>query len=279
MSKVIKPHFYITIDDKKHIEVADIPLPKPHLFEHAAASGPSEQELRELQQFREMKEQILSDAESVAEEQIRNAMQEAAAIREQAQEEIDGWWHERRELDQQVEEEARRSGFEAGFREGVVQAEEQVRLHYENMLHEAKSVLEQAYEMKNQIIKESEPFLIELSTSIAEKIIHHELSSHPDWIIGITRSVLSRKREKGVITLCVSPDQFAYIRDARDELMLSVDSQAELQILPDSTVGEFGCVVRTAFGSVDARVDTQLKEIKLALQQLSMEPEEGAEEE
>ncbi|MDF2936760.1 MAG: hypothetical protein K0Q90_2133, partial [Paenibacillaceae bacterium] len=43
-------------------------------------------------------------------------------------------------------------------------------------------------------------------------------------------------------------------------------------------IDDFGCVVRTAFGSIDARVDTQLKEIKLALQQLSMEMTEGEEE-
>jgi flagellar assembly protein FliH len=279
LSKVIKPHFYTTLDDKKHIDVADVFIQRSSVSEvAAAAAGPSEQEILELQQLREMKDQIIQDAESVAEEQIRAAMQEASAAREQAQTEIDAWWNERRDLDEQVEDEARKSGFEAGFREGVQHAEDQVRLQYTDLLNEAKSILEQAYGMKNQIIQEAEPFLIELSTSIAEKIIHHELSSNPEWIIGITRSVLSRKREKGVITLCVAPNQFAYIRDARDELMLSVDSQAELQILPDSTVGEHGCVVRTAFGSVDARVDTQLKEIKLALQQLSMEPEEGAEE-
>lgn len=278
MSNVIKPHFYITLDDKKHIDVAEISIPKSSTREIHGLAGPSEQELQEMKEFREMKDQILQDAESVAEEQIRTAMQEASALREQAQSEIDGWWHERRELDQQVEDEAKRAGYEAGYQEGVREAGEQVRLQYESLLSEAKSVLEQAYAMKSQIIKESEPFLIELSAAIAEKIIQHELSSNPEWIIGMTRSVLSRKREKGVITLCVAPNQFAYIRDARDELQLSIDSQAELQILPDSTVGDQGCVVRTAFGSVDARVDTQLKEIKHALQQVSMEPEEGAEE-
>lgn len=279
MSRVIKPHFYTSLDDKKQIEVAEVTLPV-HLIHDASASlGPSLEEQEELRQLMETKDRILSDAESVAEAQIANAMEEAAALRERAQAEIDDWWQARRDLDQQVEDEARQAGFEAGFREGVQQAEEQVARHYEGMLAEAKSVLEQAYEMKSQIIKESEPFLIELSVAIAEKIIQHELSSNPEWIIGITKSVLSRKREKGVVSLCVSPEQFAYIRDARDELMLAVDSQAELQILPDSTVGGHGCVIRTDFGSVDARVDTQLKEIKLALQQLSLEPKGGEEEE
>ncbi|WP_438446943.1 FliH/SctL family protein [Gorillibacterium sp. sgz5001074] len=275
---MIKPHFYTTLDDKKQIEVAGPSQSEQALQEMSAASAPSEEEQRELRQLLETKDQILRDAESVAEEQIRLAMEEASQLRANAQAEIDEWWHARRELDHQVETQARQDGFEAGFQEGVQHAQEQVAQDYAGMIAEAKTVLEQAYEMKNQIIKESEPFLVDLSIAIAEKIIQHELSSNPDWIIGITRSVLSRKREKGVISLCVAPEQFAYIRDARDELLLAVDSQAELQILPDSTVGSNGCVVRTDFGSVDARVDTQLKEIKLALQQLSLE-QEGAEEE
>jgi flagellar assembly protein FliH len=92
----------------------------------------------------------------------------------------------------------------------------------------------------------------------------------------MTQAVLARRREKGVVTLCVSPKQFAYIQDARDELLLSIDSQAELQILPDATIDDHGCVVRTAFGSIDAKIDTQLKEIKAALRQLALTSEENA---
>jgi flagellar assembly protein FliH len=175
-------------------------------------------------------------------------------------------------------EEARQGGFAQGFQEGQEQAEVKVLEQYDQLLGDARTVLEQAYELKRQIIQESEPFLVELATAIAGKIIQQELSVNPQWVIEMTKGVLARKREKGTITLCVSPKQFAYIRDARDELKLSVDSQAELEILPDSTIDDYGCVVRTAFGSIDARVDTQLKEIKLALQQLSMEMAEGEEE-
>lgn len=276
MSKIIKPQFYISLDDIKEINVSPLPLPKNPA--HDSIVNPvTKQEEEELRELLAVKDQILQDAESVAESQIRQAMEEGEALREAAQADIESWWQERRSMDLQAEEEARQDGFEKGFQQGQEQAQVQVLEQYDGLLGEARAVLEQAYDMKRQIIQESEPFLVELATAIAEKIILQELSANPEWIIGMTRSVLARRREKGIITLCVSPNQFAYIRDARDELLLSVDSQAELQILPDSTVGEHGCVVRTAFGSVDARVDTQLKEIKLALQQLSMEPHEGEE--
>ena len=57
---------------------------------------------------------------------------------------------------------------------------------------------------------------------------------------------------------------------------LAADSEAELQIVPDVTVDEGGCVVRTSFGSIDARIDTQLSELKAVLMEVATRAEEGA---
>jgi flagellar assembly protein FliH len=73
---------------------------------------------------------------------------------------------------------------------------------------------------------------------------------------------LMRRKEKGVIVLCVAPSQFAHVQAAKDELIVLLDSQAELQIIPDSSIKEGGCIVRSAYGSIDARVDTQLEAIR-----------------
>ncbi|MNG37780.1 flagellar assembly protein H [compost metagenome] len=56
---------------------------------------------------------------------------------------------------------------------------------------------------------------------------------------------------------------------------MAVDSQAELQILPDSTVKDHGCVIRSSFGSIDARIDTQLAEIKKELIRIALDTDEN----
>lgn len=274
LSNVIKPHYYTTLDEFKTIESLRIPL---HPAGADAQDGLTEEERQELNELKAMKDRILQDAAESAEQQLHDALAETNEMREQAQLEIDSWWEERRKLDEQHMEEARLAGFEQGVREGAIQAEAAVREQYAETLQEAQAILEQAYLLKQRIILESEPFLIELSSAIAEKIVERQLTLEPSWVVEMTRSVLSRRREKGTITLCVSPAQFAYIQDAREEFMLSIDSQAELQILPDASVTDHGCVIRSAFGSIDARIDTQLTEIKNALQQLALRGE-GADE-
>jgi flagellar assembly protein FliH len=44
-------------------------------------------------------------------------------------------------------------------------------------------------------------------------------------------------------------------------------------IVPDHSVQDQGCVIKTAFGSVDARVETQLTEIRQALLDLCLREE------
>ncbi|GLI07080.1 hypothetical protein YDYSG_31100 [Paenibacillus tyrfis] len=270
MSNVIKSFQYVAMEDSKLVEPPVPPVLKQELLQEGELT--EEQQL-ELDNLMQMKEQILQDAESFAEEQVRAAMDEAAAIRQQAQAEIEAWWDERRQLDQETIEQAMDRGFEQGYQEGLGRAEAELRQQYDSMLQEASQILEQSYLLKQQIIQESEPFLIELSCSIAEKIVDRQLTLESEWVIELIQKVLSRRREKGIIALCVSPSQFSYIQDAREELLLHLDSQAELQIIPDASVQDRGCVIRSSFGSIDARIDTQLNEIKNALRQVALRSE------
>jgi flagellar assembly protein FliH len=271
LSNVIKFTQYVTLDDKKVVEVAV--QQKPLDESSVGNEGLTEEEMEELAAASQIKEQILQDAEAFAEEQVRAAMDEAAALRQQAQAEIELWWNEQRQRDVELQSQLREDGFKQGYNEGAQQAELDLRNQYNEMLQESSQILEQAYLLKNQIIQEAEPFLIEMSCAIAEKIVSKQLTVESEWVIELIRTVLARRREQGIITLCIAPSQFAYIQDAREELLLHIDSQAELQIIPDPSVHDHGCVVRSTFGSIDARIDTQLKEIKNALQHLAVRGE------
>lgn len=271
MSKVIKASHVISLDDKVVIQHSKSISPSE---EDSAsfildAEGILENEHHEfVSEAQSLKDRIVSDAEASAEAIIAEAAASAEMLKEAARAEIKTWWTQKRDEDLEQAERAKQEGYEVGHRDGYSRAEDAVREQYANLIANAKSIIEQAGFIKQQTILEAEPFLIELSCAIAEKIIGRQLTVEPEWIVDSIRKVLQRKREQGVISLCVSPSQFAFIQDAREELMLSIDSQAELQVLPDPSVNDYGCVVRSSFGSIDARIDTQLEEIKEALLQL-----------
>jgi flagellar assembly protein FliH len=264
LSNLIKSSHVVSLDDLRRLELI-------RKFQPPAAKQDGEGESGPDARTAMLREQILRDAEAEAEERVRQAAEKAERMKREAEEMIERWWQERRAADLEITESARQAGYEQGYAEGRAEAEEAVRREWTDRLSEAKALLENAYRMKEQIIQEAEPFLIELSVAIAGKIVDHELERSPEWVIELIRKTLARRREQGVVTLCVAPDQLAFVLAARDELEMAVDSQAELQIVPDPTVTDRGCVIRTSFGSIDARVDTQLEEIKRALLQAAAE--------
>jgi flagellar assembly protein FliH len=270
LSNVIKATHYIPLDGKKLIQVAAASPIFPGADGGAGEEPNAQAAAAELAAAIENRDRILRDAEAYAESVIAQASHEAERLRQAALSEIDDWWRIRRADDERLVAEAREQGREAGYREGFEQAEAEVRRQYEQMLQEARAIIESAVANKQQLIQESEPFLIELSCAIAEKIVGRQLSIEPEWTLDLIRNVLRRRKEQGVITLCVSPGQFQFVQDAREELMLAVDSQAEIQIIPDPSVRDHGCVVRSSFGSIDARIDTQLDEIKNQLRQVAL---------
>lgn len=280
MSKLIKSDFYIAVNQLKLIETP--PIAVSTAFKSPVADNYdslSEEERLEHEQIQTIKSQIIQDAEDFAAQHMRQNQLEIEAMKQSAQNEMDQWWQEQRKKDEQFIEESKATGYEEGYQHAIVEAEAAIKSSYAEMIAEAQAVLMQAYQLKEQIIQEAEPFLIELSSAIAEKIIQHQLNISPAWIIELTQKILAKRKEKGLITICVAPQQFQLMQDAKDEFKLHIDSQAELQILPDATVNDYGCVIRSPFLSVDARIDTQLTEIKNALQLIAQRNERASDHE
>ncbi|KAA9006391.1 flagellar assembly protein FliH [Paenibacillus spiritus] len=275
MSRLIKHSQYVPVDVLKRLEQA-----RQHAGlaeEQASPEIPGETHYADpaREAAEQSRRQMLSDAKAFAEDQVRRAAAEAERIVEQARREAEEWWQSRREQDEHLIEAVKAEAFQQGYNEGAVRAEEEMKVKTVELMEEARAVLSEAYKARDVIIQEAEPFLVELSCDIAEKIVEKQLTVEPAFAVDLIKRNLARKREQGVISLCVSPSQFTFVNAAREELSLSIDSQAELQILPDATVRDHGCVIRSSFGSIDARVDTQLQEIKKELLRLALDNEEG----
>ncbi len=266
LSNLIKSSSVISVEQLKHLQWL-----KQHRYLDLDHNTESEAEMERQpdESVLSLRDQILQDAEQFAATRLQEATEESEKLLTDAQQEIDVWWLQKREEDEAAAAASKEEGYELGYTEGRAQAEQAVHLEWAQKLSEAAEILKSAYAMREQIIQEAEPFLVDLSCSIAEKIISQQLADAPDMAIDLIRRSLSRRREQGVITLCVSPSQLPFVQAAREELHMAIDSQAELQILPDSTVTDHGCVIRSVYGSIDARIDTQLSEIKRELIQLA----------
>ncbi|WCK52899.1 FliH/SctL family protein [Aneurinibacillus sp. Ricciae_BoGa-3] len=217
---------------------------------------------------------LIQQAKIEAEAILRRAREQADRLAEESRQEINLWWEQRRQEDEEVRRQIKEEGYQQGLDQGRRDGEQAAYDEYITAINEARAMLEEAPLLKRKMISEAEPFILELTMGIAKKVIYEHLGDNPDSTIRIIKEALARTQEYKTLTVCVNPDVYPYVQENRLKLLESLDSQIELTIVPDHTVADGGCVVRTSLGSVDARVDTQLEEIKEALFSLAIENEE-----
>ncbi|WP_051330705.1 flagellar assembly protein FliH [Aneurinibacillus terranovensis] len=266
MSRIIKSSFYSTIEDAFTLRhrgnmAADHnvgSVDEPGESEAAESTGNSAGPDSISAQANE----IIQRAKAEAERIIFTASQQADQIMNESRLEMDQWWQQRRQEDEAVREQARQEGFRQGTEEGRKEGERLAYEEYTSALNHAREILEEAPHIKRRIVAEAEPFLLDLTMEIAKKVIGAHLSLHQESVLEIIRHSLSYTQEYKTIVVCVSPESYEYVQENRKKVLEILDSQIEMTIVPDHSVSEGGCIIRTSMGSVDARVDTQLEEIR-----------------
>lgn len=202
--------------------------------------------------------------EEISELESRREQLQAQLVSDQenAQQEISDWWQDKQQEAQQFAEklgkEAEQQGFQAGFVQGLQQAEQDSSEKRTEMTH----LLEMAYAEKANIIQQAEPFLLSLSVTIAEKVIHNELQQDTQQLIHIIQQALKQVEESEDVTMQVSPEDYPVIIPFLEELKTYIKADSELKLIPVANLTPGGCRIHTASGSYDAMVDNQLEEIK-----------------
>jgi flagellar assembly protein FliH len=266
-SKVFKASY---LTDSRDVKVVTVPVGNKGNQESTSDDSVQAEKLSVETQ---MVDKIIQDAQLKAQEIILKAKQTVNAMINDAEEKMGLWWEENEKKLEILTQEARETGFQEGMISGKKEVEEKVYLEYKEKIGQVQELLENAYKQKESIILEAEPFLLELSNAIASQIIKQELESYPDKFVELIKQHILRFKEKDFITICVHPMDFEYIQSQRSHLLAVVNGETEIKIVPDHSVTEKGCIIRTAYGSVDARIDTQIEEIKKVIQDARRVPE------
>lgn len=211
------------------------------------------------------KKQYLTQEISMLETQLGKLQNQLKLEQEEAQKTIEQWWSDKQEEAEleakKLADEAAAQGYQAGYEQGIQRAEADYRKKQENM----QNYLELAYVEKEKIIREAEPFLLELSIKVAEKVIKTELKQHDEQLINVVKQALLQIEESEDVLLQVSSEDYPDILPFLEELKTYVRADSQLKIIPVAMLSNGDCMIHTASGSYDATIDGQLEEIKKRL--------------
>jgi len=118
-------------------------------------------------------------------------------------------------------------------------------------------------DLQTRILVEVEDHLLDLAVDIARKVIAQEVGAGRCDIEPIVREALDRAPPKRECVVHLHPDDLATIEKAGDDK--GDVHLAHLHLTADPTVGRGECVVETAEGTVEARTDDRLRQVRAAM--------------
>lgn len=114
---------------------------------------------------------------------------------------------------------------------------------------------------RQEWVRHWESHLVGLSVSIAEKVIRREIAQAPEISLAVIRESLELAAGGGAVRLHLHPDDYQTLGERVERLSRSLGNLGQMEIEADPHVSPGGCVVRTEFGEIDQRIETQLQRI------------------
>lgn len=182
---------------------------------------------------------------SVVKRAVVDARAEARRILAEAERDADA-------LRERAEREARELR-EAAYEEGR-----------ETALSELNQILLEAHGRRDAALAGAERDVLRLAVKLAEKIIGREIERDDATLADIVSAALRHARQQESLTVRVNPADLPRVQAHRERLDPSGRARF-IDLVADPRVGHGGCIIEGESGTVDARLDTQLRVLERAL--------------
>lgn len=169
-----------------------------------------------------------------------------------------------RNLVSRAQEEAvqiKQNAYQEGYNLGLQQATSEI----ENF----KNVLGAFIGAEDKVFNLIAPNILELSMSIAQKVIKHESKIDVQIVVDTVMDALKMlSKNEPKIVLRVNPIQVQYLKDTLPEKIKSLGMETKLSVLSDEAITEGGCIIQTNNGMIDATIEAQLGIVQMALRSI-----------
>jgi flagellar assembly protein FliH len=150
------------------------------------------------------------------------------------------------------------AAYQQGLAAGEAAAAQHASERLEPVLASLNGVVQELAGQRKRLRTEAEEDTVKLAVAVARRVLHRELATDPDAILGLVIAAFQKLNARETNRLRVSPADAAALQENRARLELPVN----LEIAADGSLAPGSAVFETARGELDASVDTQLAEIQ-----------------
>ena len=199
--------------------------------------------------------------------ELVQVQQEKNRLQKETQESIqlakDNWFEEK----QQLVEQAKVEGYQVGFEQGKAES----MTVYRESIEQANHIVDLVKMDYQKTLEKTEDVIIQLAIHTAEKILEEKLNEQPNLFIHIVKAALKEIKNQSVISIYLHPVNYEIVFEQKAELKRILENDTKLSIYINEELAENACIIEHPFGQIDATVDTQLEQIRSALNEMVME--------
>ncbi len=191
-------------------------------------------------------------------EQNRRAFREASNKLQWALEKID-------ELQLEVEL-AKRTGFEQGVQAGKEAGWAEGQAKIQEQVSNLAAITKQVHSEQTQLVTSAQEFVVDFVFKILSRLIRTEQIQQAgldaDQLQRVARDAASHFADSVKYVFRLHSDVATLLEEHHEEIERVFDGKASLIIRADASLQPCDCLVETDFGILDARIDSQLREVK-----------------
>lgn len=221
-------------------------------------------------------EKIINDAENGAFERMKKATENAKSEENAAkdkgekaiilkQNEAQKVFQEAQEKAEEIRASASKEGYDNGYNDGYNKGKAEV----DRLIARLGKIIEGAIDKREMIIQDAEEQVVRIILLIARKVVKAISREQEGIVIENIKSALEKIQGKEEVIIRVNAQDLEMTTEHRDEFLSMLEDLKHVTVLEDSRVEKGGCMIETDFGSVDARISTQLEEMEDKIRDLA----------
>ena len=154
------------------------------------------------------------------------------------------------------------AAFEAGRQHGETSGRQQLEGEVQLAVQQLAQAAAEVAATRDAVLRRAEADVVQLSIEIARRILHREVSVDPTALGALVKAALAKLAGQQISRVRVHPDYEPMLRSA----LVQVGHANDIQVVADNAQPRGGAIFETeSGGSLDASVETQLREIERGL--------------
>ncbi len=210
--------------------------------------------------FEEAKRQL--DASQIDAQKARSQAQEAVSEAEKKAADILG---KAEQSEAAIQKKAFTEGFDAGREAGYNEGKTEVN----RLIERLHTMIERTMDKRQQILAETEQQIVDLVLLMTRKVVKVISENQRNVVTSNIIHALRKVKGRADVILRVNLADVGLTTEHTKAFLTAAENIKNITVVEDLSVDAGGCIIETDFGSVDARIASQLHELEQRILEIS----------